>query len=154
VGTASNEINRTTPQTRVSLVGKLTLATRIWLTYAAVRLALRRHPLPQAVARLGADSGRSAQSTALLSRAVTRALRIGPWRPRCLTRSLVLYRLLRAQGSPAHLVIGLPLSASDWDAHAWVEVDGQDVGPAPGRYGHEELVRYPGDQLHGAKPAG
>ena len=138
----------------MSFVDKLTLAARIWLTYGAVRAALRRYPLPEAVARLGVDAGRSAYPTALLSRAVSRALRIGPWRPRCLTRSLVLYRLLRAQGAPADLIIGLPSETSDWDAHAWVEIDGQDVGPVPGRYGHEELVRYPGDPSDGAKPPG
>jgi hypothetical protein len=40
-------------------------------------------------------------------------------------------------------VIGLPSSPTDKDAHAWVEVRGIDIGPAPGRLGHAELVRYP-----------
>lgn len=136
----------------MSFVEKLSLVVRIWGVYVAVRLALRRYPLPEAVAQLGADTGRSAQPTTLLSRAVSRALRIGPWRPRCLTRSLVLYRLLRMQGAPAQLMIGLPSHASEWDAHAWVELDGQDVGPLPGRSGHQELVRYPVDPPKGTKP--
>ena len=55
----------------------------------------------------------------------------------------MLYRLLRRQGDPAELVIGLPASPRDKDAHAWVELDGRDVGPFPGRNGHVELARYP-----------
>ena len=140
------------PQVHVSLVEKLSLVARVWAAYAAVRLALRDHPLPEAVARLGVATGRSAQSTTLLSHAVSRALRIGPWTPRCLTRSLVLYRLLRMQGTPAQLIIGLPSHAREWDAHAWVELDGQDVGPKPGRSVHQELARYPVDLTRGAKP--
>jgi len=95
------------------------------------------------VTELSAAAARSPTETALLSRAVSRGLRIGPWRPRCLLRSLVLYRLLREQGVDAQLVIGLPDRASSPDAHAWVEVDGRDVGPWPGRKGYEELTRYP-----------
>ena len=138
----------------MSLAGKVRLVARIWGTYAAVRLALRRYPLPEAVARLGADTGRSRQPSTLLSRAVSRALRIGPWTPTCLTRSLVLYRLLRMQGAPAQVIIGLPSHANEWDAHAWVELDGEDVGPTPGRHGHQELVRYPVEPPNGAEPHG
>jgi hypothetical protein len=28
------------------------------------------------------------------------------------------------------------------EAHAWVELGGLDLGPAPGRNGHEELARF------------
>jgi hypothetical protein len=54
----------------------------------------------------------------------------------------VLYRLLRSRGEPAELVIGLPREPKDKDAHAWVELDGRDVGPPPGKAGHEQLARY------------
>jgi len=122
------------------------LAARVWRTYLDVRLALRRDALPEAVARLGtSESNRKSRPPALLSRAVDRSLRLGSHRPRCLTRSLVLYRLLRAQGADARLVIGLAHDARVHDAHAWVELGGRDVGPWPGRFGHEELVRYPPD---------
>jgi hypothetical protein len=53
-----------------------------------------------------------------------------------------LFRLLREQGDPAELVIGLPDAAADHEAHAWVEVDGRDVGPPPGRGQHEPLARF------------
>ena len=52
------------------------------------------------------------------------------------------YRLLREQGDEPELVIGLPQTAADKDAHAWVELDGVDVGPPPGRGTHEELARF------------
>jgi hypothetical protein len=46
------------------------------------------------------------------------------------------------QGQSAEVVIGLPQEPLDNKAHAWVEIDGVDVGPPPGRQGHEELARY------------
>ena len=39
------------------------------------------------------------------------------------------------------LVIGLPEQAKDERAHAWVELEGRDVGPPPGRAGHLEMAR-------------
>jgi hypothetical protein len=50
--------------------------------------------------------------------------------------------MLREQGTPAELVIGLAADARDHLAHAWIEVDGIDVGPPPGRYGHSPIARY------------
>jgi hypothetical protein len=54
----------------------------------------------------------------------------------------VLYRLLREQGDAAVLVVGLPEAAINKDAHAWVELNGIDVGPPPGRAGHEPMARF------------
>jgi hypothetical protein len=68
---------------------------------------------------------------------------VGRHRPRCLINALVLFRLLREQGEAAILVIGLPEVATDERAHAWVEVDGRDVGPPPGGRGYRELARLP-----------
>jgi Transglutaminase-like superfamily len=53
-----------------------------------------------------------------------------------------LFKLLKAEGVNAELVIGLPASPESHIAHAWVEIDGRDVGPPPGRRNHEELARY------------
>jgi len=77
-----------------------------------------------------------------LGRIVARVLHVGPWRARCLHTSMVLFRLLREQGDTAELVIGLPREPRDKDAHAWVEIDGSDIGPPPGRGRHEEIARY------------
>jgi hypothetical protein len=83
------------------------------------------------------------QSAATLSSAVHKSLRLGNRRPRCLVNALVLFRLLREQGEQAELVIGLLPNAPNQRAHAWVELDGRDVGPPPGRFGHEEMARLP-----------
>lgn len=129
---------------RLSLRAKTGLALRIWVLLARVVVGLRREPLPALVARLG--SAPRARSDRLapdrLSRAVDRSLRVGGRRPRCLVNALVLYRLLREQGDDAELVVGLPARPVDKDAHAWVELGGVDVGPPPGRSGHEQLARF------------
>ena len=123
---------------------KLRLALRVWQTYLRVRRGLRRSDLPTAVARLGATQRASERRypPARLSRAVDRALALLPGDPTCLVRSLVLFRLLREQGDEAEVVIGLPERPTNQEAHAWVELDGHDVGPPPGRSGHSQLVRY------------
>jgi hypothetical protein len=127
----------------LSLPSKAGLALRIWSLYPRVVVGLRREQLPAFVAKLGATGiGRAPRSPAQLSRAVDRSLRLGSRRPRCLVSALVLYRLLREQGDDVELVIGLPARPADKDAHAWVELDGVDVGPPPGKGPHEELARF------------
>ncbi len=56
---------------------------------------------------------------------------------------MVMYEILKEQGEAPELVIGLPDQARSHEAHAWVELALVDVGPPPGRAGHDELVRYP-----------
>jgi hypothetical protein len=132
-------------QQRVGLssYARVILLWRVWIAALRVQLTLRRHRLPEAVALLGGSSGQPPLPPALLSRAVSRGLRIGRWQPRCLVRSLVLYQLLRAQGDPAELVIGLTERPDSPDAHAWIELAGRDIGPWPGRGQHVEMARFP-----------
>ena len=128
----------------LSLREKVLLATRVWVRFALVSLRVRRQPLPRLVARLTAVDGgppRRHHASATLARAVDRSLRIGSHRPRCLINALVLFRLMREQGDHVELVIGLPEQAADERAHAWVELEGRDVGPPPGRAGHREMAR-------------
>jgi hypothetical protein len=127
------------------VIGNLALAGRIWLIYLRVAALLRRQPLHDVINSLGSTSGRAKPPDVAThySRAIHRALRLGDRRPRCLPSALVLYRLLRAGNIPAELVIGLPATPTSPIAHAWVELDGQDIGPPPGRHHHEELARYP-----------
>jgi hypothetical protein len=121
---------------------------RLWLRivrwYLVVRIRIGREPLPKLATRIG-DAG-PARGERLAPRqlawAVDRTLRIGRLRPRCIFNALVLYRLLREQGDAAELVIGLPKNPADKSAHAWVELDGVDVGPPPGRSGHEQMARF------------
>ncbi len=125
---------------------KLVLVLRAWMWLVVVALGVRLQPLPRLVARLDRPpAGPSGQIQARrLGRIVFRVLRIGPRRARCLLLSLVLFRLLREQGTAAEVVIGLPQSPQNKNAHAWVEVGGFDVGPPPGRGDNIELVRYGG----------
>ena len=138
---------------RLSQLGKAALLWRVWVTAAQAQIALWRRPLPEVVASLRTQATDARRPTALLSLAVSRGLRIGPWQPRCLLRSLVLYRLLRAQGDAADLVIGLPDRPTTSDAHAWVELAGRDVGPLPGGAGYQELTRYPRELGHALERA-
>lgn len=125
---------------------KLTLLLRAWMWLVVVAVGLRRQPLPQLVARLDRSPPRPTPARQIqprrLGRIVFRVLRIGSKRARCMLLSLVLFRLLREQGTEAEVVIGLPQSPKDKTAHAWVEVGGFDVGPPPGRGDNIELVRY------------
>ena len=128
----------------LSLSTKAQIAARIGGTFLLVHWRLRRDPLPRVVESFaGRDRGGTSRVEARrLSRIVYGTLRLGPLRPRCLVNALVLFRLLRAQGDEAELVIGLPHDARDHEAHAWVEVERIDVGPPPGKGSHQELARY------------
>ena len=131
-------------RSRPSILANLRLFARVWATFVRVQVEVRRHPLSEVVTRFDiVRARRPREPVGRLSRAVTRSLRVGPWQSRCLTRSLVLYRLVREQGDAADLVIGLPDQATSSDAHAWVEHLGRDIGPMPGGRGQTELVRYP-----------
>lgn len=123
---------------------KARLALRIGATFVLVHWRLRRAPLPAVVKSFGENGGggHAKVEPRRLSRIVHGTLHVGPVRPRCLINALVLFRLLRAQGDPAELVIGLPSEPRDKEAHAWVELDQVDVGPPPGKGAHEELARF------------
>ena len=56
--------------------------------------------------------------------ALRRVKRHGPYRGHCLSRSLVLWVLLRHQGIAAKLIIGQYFKSSVFKAHAWVEYQG------------------------------
>jgi hypothetical protein len=122
---------------------KASLVPRVLASFLVVHLALRRHPLPRAVEEIGRPPHAPYYvPPKRLGKVTVRVLWAGPRKPRCLFSALVLYRLMRAQGDDAQLVIGLPSDARTKDAHAWVELNGIDVGPPPGRSGHLELTRY------------
>lgn len=128
----------------LGLRARAVLAVRILRCYAEVRRRLSREPLPALAASFGDVQRRQGEPIPprQLGWAIDRTLRIGPRRPRCIFNALVMYRLLREQGDPAVLVIGLPAEAITKDAHAWVELGGTDVGPPPGRAGHEPMARF------------
>jgi Transglutaminase-like superfamily len=127
-----------------SLRRKLTLAVRVFWWFTVIHVWLRRRPLAEVVDRLGSVSAyrRPRINGGVLGRGVARLLHIGPFRARCLITSLVHFRLLREQGDNAQLLIGLEDTPRTKDAHAWVEIDGIDIGPPPGRGAHKPLLRF------------
>lgn len=52
----------------------------------------------------------------------------GPWTSSCLTRSLVLYAMLRQHGHRPRLHVGVEGDARAFAAHAWVTLGGRPVG--------------------------
>jgi hypothetical protein len=137
------------------LIWKISMFARIWAWFLAFTVVFRFLPLPRLVGWISSErpSRRVERGPAKLGRIVWRSLSIGGYQPRCLTAALVLYRLLGEQGESPELVIGLPDDAQDNRAHAWVEIGGIDVGPPPGKQGHEELARYAGHSLRATPSA-
>ena len=123
---------------------RVRLAIVVAFRYLRVRLDLPRVALPELVARYS-RTPRHPQRYPVhtLRRAVDRLL-VLPGRPlRCLPRALVLYSLVVEQDQNPRLVVGLPEAGDSNRAHAWVEIDGVDVGPSPGRADHQPMVAYP-----------
>lgn len=93
-----------------------------------VPLLLAVFPLPAVLAacdRWPVVAGGRATPNGLAAR-VRRWLRHGrgPWASTCLTRSLVLYVLLRQHGHEPHLSVGVAGDSTSFVAHAWVTLDG------------------------------
>jgi hypothetical protein len=100
-----------------------------------VPLALRLLPLPTVLAlcdrwpRLALAPRTPAQLASRARRWLARGL--GPWTCSCLTRSLVLYALLRQHGYHPRIVVGVAGTAREFDAHAWVTVGDTPVADPP-----------------------
>ena len=128
-----------------SPVVRAALLAEMWQVYRRTRVLLRSADLPAAVRELGRlPTARRAPDVdpVWLGRTTWRRLRWPGGGPVCLDRALVQFAMLSRRGLRPELVIGLPRSASDKDAHAWVEIDQVDVGPPPGGSGHLPLARY------------
>lgn len=126
-----------------ALASRALLAVRVWRAYARVQLEMRRRPLQEIVPRLRRPTRRHpAHPPVRIGRAIRGCLRVGSRRPRCLIVSLVMLRVLHEQGVEGDLVIGLPERPEGPEAHAWIEIEGRDVGPPPGRGDNIELMRY------------
>lgn len=97
----------------------------------AVPLALRALSLPRVLAlcdRWPRIATQPARPLVLAQR--TRrwmAFGRGPWTSTCLTRSAVLYAMLRQHGYAPEFFVGVAGSAREFEAHAWVTVNGRPV---------------------------
>jgi hypothetical protein len=122
------------PPTRLALRARARLASEIVATYVQARRELHRAPIESVIATLRAepalappaDPADGLDEARRLGWVVARTLRLLPGDTRCLTRSLVLTRLLARRGIPAKLVIGAR-PAAEFQAHAWVECEGEPV---------------------------
>jgi len=122
------------PPRSLSLAERARLAGEVVATYARARRELRRTPIESAIASLRADPslpppadpGEGLEEARRLGWVVARTLRLLPGDTRCLTRSLVLTRLLARRGIAAKLVIGAR-PEPEFYAHAWVECEGEPV---------------------------
>jgi hypothetical protein len=94
--------------------------------YTRVEAWARRMPMPMPRRRPD-DGPRLAAATA---RMVTVAADRLPVTSRCLSRSLVLWTLLRAQGVDGELRFGARRDAGELKFHAWVEYGGRPLNDA------------------------
>lgn len=125
---------------RLSLAGKALLAVEVLSTYARARWLLWRRDLPSVVGAIEATGSPPAPAVASssplrlgarLGRVTSRCLGALPTDSRCLVRSVVLMALLARRGIASALVIGVRPGA-EFEAHAWIERDGQPLLPAGG----------------------
>ena len=133
----------------LSFANKISVGLQVWLLAVIAWWRMKRVPLPDLmVSWSSATPVTDARQPEDLSRIVDRVLRVGGWEPRCIVRAMVLYRLLVQRGNEPALVIGLPNEARSKDTHAWVELDGRDLGPRPGR---GQLVTFATFDQNGAR---
>ena len=78
----------------------------------------------------------SSQKKLHILRAVRSAELHGFSTPNCLERSLTLWWMLRRAGIASELRIGARKSDSRFEAHAWIEVDGQVLNDTPEVHAH------------------
>jgi len=132
------------PLRSLNPLGKLVLAVEIVATYAQARRWLRRPDIAEtaALARLGASDGnlpapvgsdaaaQPSREEALLGLrlgdVIQRVFRLLPGDTRCLTRSVVLMRMLARRHVQTTLVIGVR-AAPSFGAHAWIEHRGRPL---------------------------
>ena len=109
---------------------------RAWAELPAVWLGLRFFPARRLLRTSGGSSGTTtgfccgAADGRRAARLVNAAARYSPFPATCLTRSIVLARLLRRRGAAAEIRIGVLRHGTSL-AHAWVEVDGEPVNDTP-----------------------
>src|SRR5580704_9245429 len=108
------------PVIRASLRFRGYKKTQQWLQW---RLAQKR----TAFATPSSPVSQLDQSLSTTCRMVHSAAHYGPIRPTCLEESLALWFLLNEQGISPQLRIGVRKTDDKFEAHAWVEYQGQTL---------------------------
>jgi Transglutaminase-like superfamily len=119
------------------LIG-LSLRVRAFRFTQAALLRFSSRSLPS-FAGLPANSDKSfvdGKKAALIARMVRAAARHSPKKPSCLEESLALWFLLRRQAITCELRIGARKVGGNFQAHAWVECDGQALHDTEEVYRH------------------
>lgn len=110
-------------------------------------------PLDRLAGRLGRparikrpDAGQQSEIVAAVDDLLERLPR--PWKKTCLTRSAVLYHLLRRSNVPVELQIGVKRDRDGFAAHAWITREGrpylESTVPA-----YEVIATFPPIHGHG-----
>jgi hypothetical protein len=115
---------------RISRLVRLTareraLLVRAWWQLLLVDVALRVVPLTWMLPRGAAAIRRTSVPPERVAWLLDVARRYSPARASCLIDSIVLVRLLRAEGLDARLNVGVARGDGTLRAHAWVEYRGQ-----------------------------
>ncbi len=128
------------------------MASLIWLALRILSLPRLLALLDPGVARRGgdADAGNRVPPerlvelvSALLGR---RRSNLGPWKAGCLSRSLVLFRLLRQAGCPVVVRFGVAKEGDAISGHCWLEHNGAAVAEeADPRQAFRAIYSYPAD---------
>lgn len=84
------------------------------------------------------ESGFAARSTdaAVIARMVDAADRHGVVHPSCLAKSLTLWWLLTRKGIAAKLRVGIRKNLEKFEAHAWIECDGEALNEPDQHHTH------------------
>ncbi len=108
-------------------IASITVGIELGLTLCSFTSVLRFLMRPRARC-IPADGAAAHQR---LSRFTAAIFRRWPWRLKCLPRSLILLTLLRRRGLAAELKVGVNKSPEAFQAHAWLEHEGQIVLDTP-----------------------
>lgn len=125
------------PGCRLTMFERASVVWEIVLTYARVRVQVRRRDLPTAVAVLRRMRPRGRRPLPLardprrLAAVAERVLARLPGDSRCLTRSLVVLTMLARRGIEVRLVLAARPTPT-FAAHAWVERAGHPLLPTRG----------------------
>lgn len=116
-----------------------------WLGYRrTLALVETRSDMPVRRAASAADLAHAHHLARLLSTAGRRGLRAT-----CLPQALLLHLLLRRRGLEPQLKLGMRRTDAQPDMHAWVELGGVSLDPAPSTHVPFDAASHPAGHRHG-----